>query len=210
MNQHATTHDKRSGSSSSSSSSGGSRRTTGSSNNNWSSSSSLSTREISFIHCFGRDLKTAREWCVRYKITKDVSDINQAWQLYYKVFKDIQKQLPQLKIVHLRSSSPWLLNARDLELTIPGENVQKNDIGTASVHIRKFSPSMTVLVSKQRPRRMKLTGSDGQEYTFLLKGHEDLRQDERVMQLFGLVNALLKSGECSSIFVFFVSSLSLA
>lgn len=26
---------------------------------------------------------------------------------------------------------------------------------------------------------------------FLLKGHEDLRQDERVMQLFGLVNTLL-------------------
>ena len=26
---------------------------------------------------------------------------------------------------------------------------------------------------------------------FLLKGHEDLRQDERVMQLFGLVNSLL-------------------
>jgi len=26
---------------------------------------------------------------------------------------------------------------------------------------------------------------------YLLKGHEDLRQDERVMQLFGLVNALL-------------------
>ena len=40
---------------------------------------------------------------------------------------------------------------------------------------------------------MKLTGSDGEEYSFLLKGHEDLRQDERVMQLFGLVNALLKS-----------------
>lgn len=26
---------------------------------------------------------------------------------------------------------------------------------------------------------------------FLLKGHEDPRQDERVMQLFGLVNTLL-------------------
>ena len=34
-------------------------------------------------------------------------------------------------------------------------------------------------------------GSDGREYVFLLKGHEDLRQDERVMQLFGLVNTLL-------------------
>ena len=36
-------------------------------------------------------------------------------------------------------------------------------------------------------------GSDGKEYQFLLKGHEDLRQDERVMQLFGLVNSLLRS-----------------
>lgn len=35
------------------------------------------------------------------------------------------------------------------------------------------------------------TGSDNQEYMYLLKGHEDLRQDERVMQLFGLVNMLL-------------------
>ncbi len=34
-------------------------------------------------------------------------------------------------------------------------------------------------------------GSNDQEYMFLLKGHEDLRQDERVMQLFGLVNTLL-------------------
>ena len=30
-----------------------------------------------------------------------------------------------------------------------------------------------------------MTGSDGRNYGFLLKGHEDLRQDERVMQLFG-------------------------
>lgn len=50
---------------------------------------------------------------------------------------------------------------------------------------------MEVITSKQRPRRITLRGSDGQDYVFLLKGHEDLRQDERVMQLFGLVNALL-------------------
>jgi FKBP12-rapamycin complex-associated protein len=45
--------------------------------------------------------------------------------------------------------------------------------------------------SKQRPRRITMHSSRGQQYTFLLKGREDLRQDERVMQLFGLVNALL-------------------
>ena len=36
-----------------------------------------------------------------------------------------------------------------------------------------------------------MIGSNGKDYMFLLKGHEDLRQDERVMQLFGLVNTLL-------------------
>ena len=36
-----------------------------------------------------------------------------------------------------------------------------------------------------------MKGEDGREYGFLLKGHEDLRQDERAMQLFGLANALL-------------------
>jgi hypothetical protein len=36
-----------------------------------------------------------------------------------------------------------------------------------------------------------VAGSNGRDYMFLLKGHEDLRQDERVMQLFGLVNTLL-------------------
>lgn len=35
---------------------------------------------------------------------------------------------------------------------------------------------MLVLASKQRPRRLSMLGSDGKEYMFLLKGHEDLRQ----------------------------------
>lgn len=50
---------------------------------------------------------------------------------------------------------------------------------------------LPVLSSKQHPRKMQVYGSDGREYMFLLKGHEDIRQDERVMQLFGLVNTLL-------------------
>lgn len=41
------------------------------------------------------------------------------------------------------------------------------------------------------PRKLFLYGSDSKEYHFLLKGREDIRQDERVMQLFELVNRLL-------------------
>ena len=43
-----------------------------------------------------------------------------------------------------------------------------------------------------------VAGSNGAEFMFLLKGHEDLRQDERVMQLFGLVNTLLASDQDTS------------
>lgn len=48
-----------------------------------------------------------------------------------------------------------------------------------------------MIASKQRPRRLSLKGDDGRDYQYVLKGHEDLRQDERVMQLFSLVNTLL-------------------
>lgn len=40
---------------------------------------------------------------------------------------------------------------------------------------------------------MTIRGSDGNEYQYLLKAHEDLRQDERVMQLFSLINVLLEN-----------------
>lgn len=114
--------------------------------------------------------------------------------------------------------SPELLRARDLELAVPGTYKAGEEV----VRIKNFSPILHVITSKQRPRKITMTGSDGRDYVFLLKvrmchttnqlllhpsvflysdpvceyvwrlqGHEDLRQDERVMQLFGLVNALL-------------------
>jgi FKBP12-rapamycin complex-associated protein len=52
--------------------------------------------------------------------------------------------------------------------------------------------------SKQRPRRISLSGSNGNQYQFLLKGNEDLRQDERVMQLFGLINVCLDNDRSTS------------
>lgn len=51
------------------------------------------------------------------------------------------------------------------------------------VTIASFAPQLVVITSKQRPRKLTIHGSDGEDYAFLLKGHEDLRQDERVMQV---------------------------
>lgn len=52
------------------------------------------------------------------------------------------------------------------------------------VTIASFARQLVVITSKQRPRKLTIHGSDGDDYAFLLKGHEDLRQDERVMQVF--------------------------
>ena len=58
---------------------------------------------------------------------------------------------------------------------------------------RQVEASLQVLFSKQRPRKLCILGSLGKDIMFLLKGHEDLRQDERLLQLFGLVNTVLVS-----------------
>lgn len=56
------------------------------------------------------------------------------------------------------------------------------------VTIASFATQLIVITSKQRPRKLTIHGSDGEDYAFLLKGHEDLRQDERVMQVLSLFN----------------------
>ncbi|KAE9041787.1 Serine/threonine-protein kinase [Phytophthora rubi] len=145
-------------------------------------------REVSFHGAFGRDLREANEWLQRFLSNRrNESDLNRAWDLYYHVFRRINKQLPQITTLELQVVSPNLLSARNLQLAVPGTY----RAGHALVKIGSFLPTVAVITSKQRPRRITIVGSNGLEYMFLLKGHEDLRQDERVTQLFGLVNALL-------------------
>jgi len=146
-------------------------------------------REVAFQQAYGRDLQEAYELCKKYsRSKKSQQDLNQAWDLYYHVFRRLDKQLKQMTTLELQYVSPNLLEARNLELAVPG--TYEAHTGEV-VKIASFSPMLTVMMTKQRPRKLSMFGSDGKEYPFLLKGHEDLRQDERVMQLFGLINTLL-------------------
>ncbi|GAA5970883.1 hypothetical protein JCM11641_004492 [Rhodosporidiobolus odoratus] len=145
-------------------------------------------REISFAQTFGRDLAEARESCRRYRQYGEINDLNHAWDLYYQVFRKINKNLPTLTLLELQYVSPKLLAAKDLDLAVPGTY----QTGKRIIRIASFGANLEVFTSKQRPRKLRVQGSDGVDYNFLLKGHEDLRQDERVMQLFGLVNTLLQ------------------
>ena len=59
------------------------------------------------------------------------------------------------------------------------------------VTISSFSEQVTILATKTKPKKLVLLGSDGQRYTYLLKGREDLRLDARIMQLLQAVNGML-------------------
>ncbi|KAJ7086196.1 atypical/PIKK/FRAP protein kinase [Mycena epipterygia] len=144
-------------------------------------------RETSFNQVFGTELRHAREACRRYRQFGETRELDNAWGIYFAVFQKIEKQLPQLTALDLQYVSPELLNVRNLDLAVPGTYQSGREV----IYIANFAPRLTVVSSKQRPRRMALKGSDGRDYQYLLKGHEDLRQDERVMQLFSLVNTLL-------------------
>lgn len=150
-------------------------------------------REVSFAQAFGRDLAEARHFCLLYRETQEIGDLNQAWDLYYTVFKKIDRQVRHMRTLDLKYVSPKLKDAVDLDLAIPGTYQS----GKPVIRILSFDPVLTLVQTKKKPRKMIVKGSDGNSYMYALKGHEDIRQDERVMQLFGLVNTLLeKDSEC--------------
>ncbi|QQP56713.1 Serine/threonine-protein kinase TOR, partial [Caligus rogercresseyi] len=133
-------------------------------------------KEISFKNTYGLDLFEAKKRCALYQKSNNLQYLNSAWDVYY--------QLTQLELQYV---SPKLLMCRDLELAVPGSYVPHRPL----TRIMQVEPSLQVITSKQRPRKLCIRGSNGKTFMFLLKGHEDLRQDERVMQFFSLVNSLL-------------------
>ncbi|KAD4584827.1 hypothetical protein E3N88_22428 [Mikania micrantha] len=151
-------------------------------------------KEKAFIQTYRHELLEAYDCCMVYKKSGKDAELTRAWDLYYHVFRRIDKQLQSLTTLDLQSVSPELVECRDLELAVPGTYRADSPVVT----IASFAPQLVVITSKQRPRKLTIHGSDGEDYAFLLKGHEDLRQDERVMQLFGLVNTLLENSRKTS------------
>ena len=117
------------------------------------------------LQAFGRELADAGDWLRQYQRTGKSSDISQAWDLYHRVFRHINKRLPKSTTLELQQVSPRLLRARDLELAVPGTY----QAGEEVVRISNFWPKLQVINSKQRPRKIAMNGSDGGEYVFLLK-----------------------------------------
>ncbi len=77
-----------------------------------------------------------------------------------------------MTVLDLQQVSPKLLSAKDLELAVPGTY----KAGAPVIRIKSFNPTLNVITSKQRPRKLIINGSDGNEYMFLLKGTNNTPQ----------------------------------
>ncbi|OHT16180.1 PIKK family atypical protein kinase [Tritrichomonas foetus] len=84
------------------------------------------------------------------------------------------------KKIKLSDISPNNVHCFDTPIYVPGQ---------INIFIKSLSRYFTILESKQRPRILKMRGSNGEKYKFLLKSNEDLMLDQRVMQFFNLINA---------------------
>ncbi|XP_052179665.1 uncharacterized protein LOC127792986 [Diospyros lotus] len=65
------------------------------------------------------------------------------------------------------------------------------------VTIASFTEQVAIISTKTKPKKLVIVGSDGQKYTYLLKGREDLRLDARIMQLLQAINAFLHSSHAT-------------
>jgi len=116
------------------------------------------------------------------------SDLEDLMRKYQEIKRKIKDKASGMTKLDLKKVSTKLLEVKDMELAIPGTYQPGMDL----VRIHSVASEIEILKSKQKPRKIFINGSDGQRHQFLLKGKEDLRLDERVMQLFDLMNSLIK------------------
>lgn len=145
----------------------------------------VTPNEKNFEKSFGQTLKRAKTALLS-------KAIDQAWQLLKQVYSNLMK-IAQERKLQMNDVSPVLDGIHKSIVAVPGTF----DPSKQLISIHKFLPKIVVMTSKQKPRRFGLEGSDGKQYRFLLKGHEDLRQDERVMQFLDLINAIFASDSAS-------------
>ncbi|KAK4876755.1 hypothetical protein RN001_009261 [Aquatica leii] len=93
----------------------------------------------------------------------------------------------------MQDISPLLASMKDTVIAMPGLTTVKTQITISSV-----SNHVSILPTKTKPKKLIFHGSDGQTYTYLFKGLEDLHLDERIMQFLSIANTMMAQGSDES------------
>ena len=169
--------------------------------------------EINFYQRYGTELKEAEKYINKLIEEQNPNYLKEAWEIYQSIYKRISANYSKFQSISLQYISSKLYSFKDSDIIMPGSfhsyyynlyekefnkdiiNTKLNDFDIKThfkpITIQRIEKYLEVVNSKQHPRKTCMIGSDNKEYLFLLKGHEDLRQDERVIQIFNLVNLIL-------------------
>ena len=105
-----------------------------------------------------------------------------------KIMQDkIGEELKRVRVIRLSSISKELHEKTGFFMAVPCTYKPSKPVN----HIQYFVGQFSVYMTKQQPKDVIIRGEDGNFYQYLLKGHEDLRLDERIMQFFRLINSLI-------------------
>jgi serine/threonine-protein kinase mTOR len=114
---------------------------------------------------------------------------DEAIELIREIKSRTKETLSSIKTIYLEQASDKLFKINQSKVFL---------FGTYSPHyknvtIDSFKNQIEIIHSKQRPKKIVIIGSDQKEYNYLIKGKEDLRLDERIMQLFTFINKMFHS-----------------
>ncbi|XP_062561141.1 DNA-dependent protein kinase catalytic subunit-like [Armigeres subalbatus] len=132
-------------------------------------------------------------------------DLNQTEEIHrcLNALKEkITRLIPKQTTLELNNYSPWLagyhFSQREEMLELPGQyNVDYKPNVCNHVKIVKVCTELELYITLRNPIRIRINGSDGKAYDFLVKYGEDLRQDQRIQQLLGTIsNQLALDRQC--------------
>jgi phosphatidylinositol kinase/protein kinase (PI-3 family) len=113
----------------------------------------------------------------------------QMWNGFRELFARLTDRVNRFELILLPKVSEELATKRGFAITVPGTY----RVGRPLQLLDRIEPALEVLATQQHPRCVYMVSKDNAKMKFLLKGNEDIRVDERLMQFFNLINSLMQA-----------------
>ena len=124
------------------------------------------------------------------KLNEHINEIKQVLKTYE------QKQSEGIE--KLSTFSEWLSQYECNEFNIPENYIVLPLSNNSNIKISSFDQHITVLSSIRKPKKINIFGNNEKSYSYLIKGCEDLRLDERIEEVFKVMNEILqKDSNCA-------------
>ncbi|KAH8386774.1 hypothetical protein KR093_002440, partial [Drosophila rubida] len=116
----------------------------------------------------------------------------EAWDKLKQLYHVLQLNMLRgtSSTLKMQTISPVLCGIGRMRISMPGLDAHDEQ---QPVYIESVESTVCILPTKTKPKKVAFYGSNGQKYTFLFKGLEDLHLDERIMQFLSISNAIMAS-----------------